>query len=317
MPDYIDNVTILKAVDEHQQKADGRPLWMSAHQLLNEITGKFSADPRLMPGFLQELFVARDAGHLTWRLTDQAVRPGDPNYYLQQIQDLALTAEGQDRARGRMVQRAAPAPGEDDGHQLSDLVLHQIAEVIAREYAADQRVTFLVEEGIPPDWYQLPEEVAADDVHAVLAATWRAGSLGRQLVRRFIGRWLDERLITGPDAEQRASLIGQLMRQGWQIRESDSVLVAADPVRGTPRRGAPTARLAPALPDRSRSATAIPHPPARPSRVRGHESGRDPSPGSCRTRRRPVRRRPHEQGVRRRWTAGRSTRPQRQAQRQP
>jgi len=44
--------------------------------------------------------------------------------------------------------------------------------------------------------------------------TWRAGSLGRCLVRRFLGRWLDERLITGPDTEQRASLIGQLMRQG-------------------------------------------------------------------------------------------------------
>jgi len=29
-----------------------------------------------------------------------------------------------------------------------------------------------------------------------------------------LGRWLDERLITGPDTEQRASLIGQLMRQG-------------------------------------------------------------------------------------------------------
>jgi hypothetical protein len=95
-------------------------------------------------------------------------------------------------------------------------------------------VTFLAEEGIPPDWLQLPEGAAPDDVHAVLAVTWRAGSLGRQLVRRFLGRWLDERLTTGPDAEQRASLIGQLMRQGWQVRESDSVLVAAEPVRGNP-----------------------------------------------------------------------------------
>jgi uncharacterized protein (TIGR02391 family) len=230
----IDNIEILRAIDERQQQAQGRPLWISAQQLLNEISGTYSADPQLMPGFLQELLIAQAAGHLTWRLTDQRVRLQDPNYYLQQIQDLALTEEGQDRARGRMIERSAPAPGEDDGHELSDLVLQQVAEIISREYAADQRVTFLAEQGIPPDWLQLSEELAPDDVHAVLAATWRAGSLGRQLVRRFLGRWLDERLVTGPDAEQRASLIGQLMRQGWQIRESYSVLVAAEPVRGIP-----------------------------------------------------------------------------------
>jgi len=202
--------------------------------LLNDISGTFAARPQLMPGFLQELFVARAAGHITWRLTDQTARPDDASYYLQQIQDLALTAEGQDRARGRMIERPAPLPGEDDGHELSDLVLQQAAEIITREYAADQRVTFLAEEGIPPEWLQVPEEASSSDVHAVLAVTWRAASLGRQLVRGFLGRWLDERLLIGPDAEQRASLIGQLMRQGWQIRESDSVLVAADPVRGTP-----------------------------------------------------------------------------------
>lgn len=234
MSGYIDNVTILKAVDERQRQADGRPLWMNALQLLNEISGTFAAPPQLMPGFLQELSVAEAAGHLTWRLSSQMARPSDANYYLQQIYDLALTAEGQDRARGQMIERPAPVPGEDDGHELSDLVLQQVAAIITREYASDQRVTFLAAEGIPPTWLSLPEEVAADDVHAVLGATWRAGSLGRQLVRRFLGRWLDERLITGPDAEQRASLIGQLMRQGWQVRTSDSVLAAAEPVRGTP-----------------------------------------------------------------------------------
>ena len=234
MPGYIDNVTILKAIDERQRQIDGRPLLMNAQQLLNEISGTFGAPPQLMPGFLQELFVANAAGHLTWRLSSQNARPGDANFYLQQIHDLALTAEGQDRARGRMIERPAPVPGEDDGHELSDLVLQKAAAIITREYAGDQRVTFLADEGIPPAWLSLPEDVAADDVHAVLRATWRAGSLGRQLVRRFLGRWLDERLNTGPDAEQRASLIGQLMRQGWQVRTSDSVLAAAEPVRGTP-----------------------------------------------------------------------------------
>jgi hypothetical protein len=123
MSAYIDNVTILKAIDERQQQADGRPLWINASQLLNEIAGTGAAELRLMPGFLQELSVAAAAGHLTWRLMNQTARPDDANYYLQQIQDLALTAEGQDRARGRMIERPAPIPGEDDGHELSDLVI--------------------------------------------------------------------------------------------------------------------------------------------------------------------------------------------------
>ena len=59
---YLDNLQILKAIDERQQQAEGRPLRISAHQLLNEISGTFAADPRLMPGFLQELFIARAVG---------------------------------------------------------------------------------------------------------------------------------------------------------------------------------------------------------------------------------------------------------------
>jgi hypothetical protein len=94
---HFDNIQILKAIDERQQQAEGRPLWISAHQLLSEISGTHTADPRLMPGFLQELFIAQAAGQLTWRLTNQNANPQDANYYLQQIQDLALTPAGQDR----------------------------------------------------------------------------------------------------------------------------------------------------------------------------------------------------------------------------
>jgi uncharacterized protein (TIGR02391 family) len=47
-------------------------------------------------------------------------------------------------------------------------------------------------------------------------------------------RWLDDLLLTGPDVEVRALLIDQLARQGWSVRETDSMLVIADPVRGVP-----------------------------------------------------------------------------------
>jgi uncharacterized protein (TIGR02391 family) len=233
-PVYFDNIQILKAIDERQQQAEGRPLWMSAYQLLNEISGTHAADPRLMPGFLQELFIAQAAGQLTWRVTDGRVNPQDANYYLQQIQDLALTSAGQDRARNRMVVLPEPDPGEDDGHDLSDLILRQVAEAITVEYAPDQLVVFLGEQGILPDWLALPNGASGTDAHAVLAAVWRAGSVGRRLVRHFLGRWLDGQLLTGPDGELRAALVEQLARQGWQIRLDDSVLIAAEPVSGIP-----------------------------------------------------------------------------------
>ena len=231
---YFDNIQILKAIDERQQQAEGRPLWMSGHQLLSEISGAHAADPRLMPGFLQELLIAQVAGQLTWRLMDHSVRPQDANYFLQQIQDLALTPAGQDRARNRVVVLPPPDPDEDDGHDLSDLILRRVAAAITDEYAPDQVVIFLVEQGIPPDWLALPEGTAGGDAHAVLAAVWRSGAQGRRLVRRFLGRWLDGELITGPDGELRAALTEQLARQGWQIRPDDSVLLAAEPVRGIP-----------------------------------------------------------------------------------
>jgi uncharacterized protein (TIGR02391 family) len=117
---------------------------------------------------------------------------------------------------------------------LSDLILRQIADAVTAQYAPDEVAEFLAEEGIPPAQLILPDGTAEGDAHAVLAALWRWGSEGRRLARRFIGRWLDDRLLSGPDAELRARLIEQLARQGWQVRESDSVLVISDPVRGIP-----------------------------------------------------------------------------------
>lgn len=230
----IDNIQILRAVDERQLQMDGRPVHLNAQQLLNELSGAFAADPKLMPGFLQELLIARAAGQLTWCIHGREPNATDANYYLQQIQDLALTVAGQDRARGQVVLQPFPDPSEDDGHDLSDLILRRVASAITDEYASDQAETFLGEQGIPPDWLAFPEGTDPGDVHALLAGTWRAGSPGRGLVRQFMGRWLDGQLITGPNAELRATLIEQLARQGWQVRPEDSVLVAAEPVRGIP-----------------------------------------------------------------------------------
>jgi uncharacterized protein (TIGR02391 family) len=231
---YFDNVVILQVLDRMQQQRKGQPLMESAHDLMREVTGAYPADTVAEAGFLQEMIAASAAGLLTWRLMDQTVPPTQVSYYLQQMRQLALTVEGQDRARNRIVELPPPEPGEDDGHDLSDLILRRVAEAISAEYAPDQAETFLHEQGIPPDWLELSENTGPGDIHGALAATWRTGSLGRRPVRAFLGRWLDEQLITGPDAELRATLIEQLARQGWQIRPDDSMLVAAEPVRGIP-----------------------------------------------------------------------------------
>jgi uncharacterized protein (TIGR02391 family) len=241
----IDNIQILRAIDERQLQMDGRPVHLNALQLLNEMSGMFAADVKLMPGFLQELFVARAAGYLEWRIYGQEPNLNNPNYYLQQIQDLALTVAGQDRARGQVVVQPLPDPDEDDGHQLSDLILRRVADGINGQLAPDQVAILLGEEGLPPEWLadvtdqDILDPAEPGGVHLVLALTWRHGSEGRRLIRRFLGRWLDEQLLIGPDAEERAALLGQLARQGWQLRESDSVVVAADPVRGIPPPAAP------------------------------------------------------------------------------
>jgi uncharacterized protein (TIGR02391 family) len=242
----IDNIQILKAIDERQQQMDGRPLHLNAFQLLNEMSGTFSADTKLYPGFLHELFIARAAGYLDWRIYGVEPNRNDPNYYLQQIQDLALTPAGQDRARGQVVVQPLPDPDDDDGHQLSDLILRQIADGVVYQLDPIQAAMLLGEEGLPPAWLgevlgeDPPDPAAPGGVHNTLLFTWHAGgSEGRRLVRRFLGRWIDQQLYTGPDADEQADLITKLARQGWQLRESDSVLVAAEPARGMPMPVAP------------------------------------------------------------------------------
>jgi Protein of unknown function (Hypoth_ymh) len=242
----IDNIAILRAIDERQRQQAGRAVHLNAQQLLNEMSGTYSADPKLYPGFLQELFIARAAGYLEWRIYGMEPNRSDASYYLQQIQDLALTVAGQDRARGQVVVEPPPDPDEDDGHQLSDLILRQVADGIVFQLDLIQAAMLLGEEGLPPQWLgevlgdDAPDPAIPGGVHNTLVLTWHAGGWeGRRLVRQFLGRWIDQQLYTGPDADEQADLITKLARQGWQLRESDSVLLAAPPLRGMPMPAAP------------------------------------------------------------------------------
>ena len=114
---------------------------------------------------------------------------------------------------------------------LSDLIIRHLADAVTAQYAPDEVAEFLAGEDIGSGQLTLREGTEDGDAHAVLATLW-LGIRGRRAMRWFIGRWLDDRLLSGPDPELSAQLIEQLARQGWRVRESDSVLVISEPVRG-------------------------------------------------------------------------------------
>ena len=161
-----------------------------------------------------------------------------PYYWLQQVRSFGLTVKGQDRARGIRVVQPLPNPAEDDGRQISGLILQQIGAAIAEEYATPNQVLqFLGEGGIPLDRLTFPEEAPdiqtnrGDFVYAVLVALDMWSSEGRRSLRRFLGEFLDDRMNSGPTEELRQKLVEQLARRGWYV--VDGNLVIGKPARGT------------------------------------------------------------------------------------
>lgn len=234
-----DNIEILRAIDLEQQRQDGAAIWWwHGQDLMRHLAGTYTVDPSLYPGFIQELHIARDAGLLTFdpphaagnSLPPEAAQ--DPNIYLQLIRSFALTVAGQDRARGRVVVQDLPDPALDDGRLISRLILQAVAEAIDAEYEPAQAAVFLAEAGAPPSTLALPEAIEPHDTYGVLHfLAQESGSEGRRALRSFLGRWLDDRLATGPGDELRARLIEQLARQGWYV--NDGQLVIGEPAAGT------------------------------------------------------------------------------------
>jgi uncharacterized protein (TIGR02391 family) len=234
-----DDIEILRAIDGYQQETyGGGPLrGVDGLHLMERIAGSFVVDQQRIRGFVQELLIAADSALLTFKVQPDP-RPNlpdaDPNWFLQTISEFALTVAGQDRARGQVIVQPLPDPSEDDGRKLGNLILKKVAAAICEQYAQDESADLLRDEGIPPAELPLPAGTAEGDTHVVLSALWRWGSPGRRMVRHFLGRWLDDQLMTGPSPDLRAELIELLARQGWRVRESDSVLVIAEPIRGVP-----------------------------------------------------------------------------------
>ena len=144
--------------------------------------------------------------------------------------------KGQDRARGIVVKQPLPNPDEDDDRPISGLLLQEVAYAIAEEYRPEQVRAFLDETGIPLDRLPLPQgtpDVRGDPGNfacGVLFGLDQWGSEGRRILRRFVGLWLDDRLISGPSDDLRTSLIERFARQGWYVQDGN--LVIGEPVRG-------------------------------------------------------------------------------------
>jgi len=119
-----DNITILQAIDRHQERFGGGEVWgVDGRQLMEEVAGRQVTEDQLSRGFIQELEIAAVEGYLTLSVeiyggNPEQIRQSYPYQYLQQVRNFALTVKGQDRARGIRIVQPLPNPDQDDGRPI-------------------------------------------------------------------------------------------------------------------------------------------------------------------------------------------------------
>ncbi len=119
-----DNITILQAIDRHQERFGGGEVWgVDGRQLMEEVAGRQVTEDQLSRGFIQELEIAAVEGYLTLSVEiygghPEQIRQSYPYQYLQQVRNFALTVKGQDRARGIRIVQPLPNPDQDDGRPI-------------------------------------------------------------------------------------------------------------------------------------------------------------------------------------------------------
>lgn len=235
MPIAWNDLEILRIVDEADQGErtgifSGRDLMEAAAAIRDQGTGTTQDQA----SFVRELLVLAAAELLTWQVMSsvgrvQPISPDDPNDYLQNIREFALTYNGRNQARGRVIQISLPDADDDDGRAIASLTLEDVAACINRRYDPFQTVQLLVEGGISGD-REPPEQVGTATGLMMFFLDLSHGSSGeRRELRKFLGAWLDDELRIGPSDDERQRIEPDLARQGWFVREG--WLVIGEPAR--------------------------------------------------------------------------------------
>jgi hypothetical protein len=190
---------------------------------------------------IRELFVLANAGLVTWQIMSshgriQPITPNDPNDYLNNIRQFALTVAGRDRARGQVIRVPTPDMDEDDGRMIASLTLEDVAGSISRTYTSFQAIRLLVESGISPEHDPGDEGETWEKLLHIFVILSVGTSGQRRELRHFLGAWLENQLHTGPADDEREKIEGDLARQGWFVK--DGRLVIGESVRPA-RGGAP------------------------------------------------------------------------------
>jgi uncharacterized protein (TIGR02391 family) len=225
-----DDLQLLRLIDEFEEGGQSGQL-SSGYNLIQAASAGQTIDwDRDTRTFARELRLARAAGYLEWidqlypnrPQTDPAV---NAHQWLQEIRDLNLTIGGRDRARGRVILRPLPDPGEDDDRPITGMTLEEIARAIGDTYSGSQLPRYLRESEIPKEF--VPAELAGSKWEYVLGifeALHDGGSAARRALRKFIGGWLEGRYHTPPRPEVRKRIVALLAAQGWHVTDGRLVI---------------------------------------------------------------------------------------------
>jgi hypothetical protein len=213
----LDDIELLRLIYELEANDPG-PLWSGFNlmQRAAKEAEKVLDVQRDYGPFARELVLGRDRGYLTFKERPMYGSPmydpeRDSNMWLQHIEEIRLTLDGRDRARGRLVLRELPDPDEDDGRDIAGMTLEEVARAIGNTYTGPQLIRFLRQSGVPAEY--VPAEITGSKwqyVLVVLEALHEGGGEARRSLRTFIGRWLSNLLHSWPDEDVRRRIETQL-----------------------------------------------------------------------------------------------------------
>lgn len=246
MTTFWNDIEILRFIDACEQGKRSAP--NTGSDLLRTLAADrgVGVDQGDYARFLRELAGLAEAGLLRWSMVPVPVHvrqptPVEPQGYLDHMREFALTYEGRNQAKGRVIYEPTPDPTEDDGRMIRSMTLEDIAAIIGAAYSEPVEVLqFLSDSGISLEGFQFEQVVGGASAFAKHALYEMAtGTSGRRReLRNFIGTWLDDQLHTGPSDDERDSIERDLARQGWFVK--DGLLVIGEPVRRGHSTQAPT-----------------------------------------------------------------------------